>query len=97
MSSLRVLPLLPARRGRALAGCTPGAVSTKLRGGVRCGHADYLERNYNRILVRGSYAVEDGTVKVKTADGEKATRLMGTNAIWAARRLLRELAAEGKA
>ena len=48
-------------------------------------------------VVRGSYAVEDGTVKVRTADGEKATRLKGTNAIWAAGRLLRELAAEGKA
>jgi len=34
---------------------------------------------------------------VKTADGEKATQLKGTNAIWAAGRLLRELAAEGKA
>ena len=48
-------------------------------------------------VVRGSYAVEDATVKVKTADGEKATQLKGTNAIWAAGRLLRELAAEGKA
>ena len=47
-------------------------------------------------VVRGSYAVEDATVKVKTADGEKATQLKGTNAIWAAGRLLRELAAEGK-
>jgi len=48
-------------------------------------------------VVRGSYAVEDETVKVKTADGEKTTQLKGTNAIWAAQRLLRELAAEGKA
>jgi hypothetical protein len=48
-------------------------------------------------VVRGSYAVEDGTVKVRADHGEKATQLRGTNAIWAAGRLLRELAAEGKA
>jgi hypothetical protein len=48
-------------------------------------------------VVRGSYAVENGTVKVKTAHSEKATQLKGTNAIWAAGRLLRELASEGKA
>jgi hypothetical protein len=48
-------------------------------------------------VARGSYAVEDATVKVRTAHGEKATQLKGTNAIWAAGRLLRELAAEGKA
>ena len=48
-------------------------------------------------VVRGSYGVEDATVKVRTADGEKTTQLKGTNAIWAAQRLLRELAAEGKA
>jgi hypothetical protein len=35
-------------------------------------------------VVRGSYSVENGTVKVRTADGEKATPLRGTNAIWAA-------------
>ena len=48
-------------------------------------------------VVRGSYAVEEGTVKVRTEHGEKTTQLRGTNAIWAAGRLLRELAAEGKA
>ena len=48
-------------------------------------------------VVRGSYAVEDGTVKVRTEQGEKTTQLRGTNAIWAAGHLLRELAAEGKA
>jgi hypothetical protein len=47
--------------------------------------------------IRGSYAVEDGMVKVRTLHGEKATQLRGTNAIWLAGRLLRELAAEGKA
>lgn len=48
-------------------------------------------------VARGSYAIEDATVKVRTAHGEKAAQLKGTNAIWAAGRLLRELAAEGKA
>jgi hypothetical protein len=47
--------------------------------------------------VSGSYAVEDGTVKVRTPSGEKTARLVGTGAIWIAGRLLRELAAEGKA
>ena len=47
--------------------------------------------------ISGAYAVEDGIVKVRTARGEKATHLGGTNAIWVAGRLLRELAAEGKA
>ena len=48
--------------------------------------------------IRGSYAVEDGIVKVKTPRGERATQVEGvTNPIWLAVRLLRELAAEGKA
>jgi len=53
---------------------------------------------FNGRRVHGSYAVEDGMVKVKSPRGEKATQLGGTtNAIWLAGRLLRELAAEGKA
>ena len=47
--------------------------------------------------IRGSYAVENGIVKVRTARGEKEARLGGTNEIMAAGLLLRELAAEGKA
>jgi hypothetical protein len=48
--------------------------------------------------ISGSYMVEDGMVKVKTPRGEKATQVdQGSNPIWAAARLLRELAAEGKA
>jgi len=46
--------------------------------------------------VSGSYAVEDGIVKVRTPDGEKTAQLVGTGAIWIAHRLLCELAAEGK-
>jgi hypothetical protein len=44
----------------------------------------------------GSYAVEDGIVKVKTPYGEKATQVGSFNSEWVARRLLEELAAEGK-
>ena len=47
--------------------------------------------------VGGSYAVEDGIVRVRTPLGEKAAELEGTNAALVAWRLLRELAAEGKA
>ena len=48
--------------------------------------------------IHGSYAVEDGMVKVKTPRGERATQVEGgPNPIWVAVRLLRELAAEGKA
>ena len=48
-------------------------------------------------MTGGWYAVEDGIVRVRTALGEKVAQLEGTNAIWVAWRLLRELAAEGKA
>jgi hypothetical protein len=44
----------------------------------------------------GSYALEDGIVKVKTRYGEKATQVGAFNSEWVARRLLEELASEGK-
>ena len=44
----------------------------------------------------GSYAVVDEIVKVKTLYGEKATQIGPFNSEWVARRLLEELAAEGK-
>jgi hypothetical protein len=47
--------------------------------------------------VNGSYAVENGMVKVKTSRGQKATQVGVFNSTWLARYLLRELAAEGKA
>jgi hypothetical protein len=48
--------------------------------------------------VTGSYALEEGMVKVKSArGGEKATQIGNSPAIVIARILLRELAAEGKA
>jgi hypothetical protein len=40
--------------------------------------------------------VEDGIVKVKTQYGEKVTQIGPFNSEWVARRLLEELAAEGK-
>ena len=45
----------------------------------------------------GSYAIEDGMVKVKTAHGEKTTQIGSFNPEWVARRLLQELAEEGRA
>jgi hypothetical protein len=45
----------------------------------------------------GSYAIEDGMVKVKTTNGEKAAHIGSFNPGWVARRLLQELAEEGKA
>jgi hypothetical protein len=45
----------------------------------------------------GSYAIEDGMVKVKTLHGEKASQIGPFNAEWVARRLLQELAEEGRA
>jgi hypothetical protein len=45
----------------------------------------------------GSYAIEDGMVKVKTPHGEKATQIGSFNPEWVARRLLQELAEEGRA
>ena len=82
---------------RASARCTPGAASTKL---IRVPTPiiwSEMTTVFKGRVVRGSYTVEDGTVKVRTEHGEKTTQLRGTNAIWAAGRLLRELAAEGKA
>jgi hypothetical protein len=49
-------------------------------------------------LVKGSYSMSrEGLVTVKTSAGSKATQLGGSPAIFVAKRLLRELASEGKA
>jgi hypothetical protein len=49
-------------------------------------------------LVKGTYGMShDGLVTVKTPGGSKTTHLGGSPAIFVAKRLLRELAAEGKA
>jgi hypothetical protein len=48
--------------------------------------------------VKGSFAVEDGTVIVKTPRAERTSQIdEGANPIWTAVRLLRDLAAAGKA
>jgi hypothetical protein len=47
--------------------------------------------------IGGSWIIENGIVKVKTTLGEKTAPLEEANGIWIAWRLLRELAAEGKA
>jgi hypothetical protein len=49
-------------------------------------------------VVKGSYGMSrEGLVTVRTLRGSKTTQLGGSPAIFVARRLLRELAAEGKA
>ena len=49
-------------------------------------------------LVKGTYTMSrEGLVTVKTPGGSKTTQLGGSPAIFVAKRLLRELAAEGKA
>jgi len=88
-----------------LAGCTPGAASIKLNVCVGARRAmtkptDWIQitTGFNGRAVHGSYAVEDGMVKVKTARGERATQVEGvSNAIWLAVWMLRELAKAGKA
>jgi len=48
--------------------------------------------------VYGSYVLEDRTLVVKARRGEKSTTYVeGSDPIWLAERLLRELAAAGKA
>ena len=47
--------------------------------------------------ISAAYVIEDGTLKVKTPGGEKGTRFAGSNPSELAERLLRELAAQGKA
>jgi hypothetical protein len=47
--------------------------------------------------ISGSFAVEQGMVKVTTLKGQRATQVGVFNTTWLARYLLRELAAEGKA
>jgi hypothetical protein len=49
-------------------------------------------------LLKGSYSMSpEGLVTVRTASGSRTAQLGGSPAIFVAKRLLRELAAEGKA
>jgi len=56
-----------------------------------------LRLPFNGRAIGGSWAVEDGVVKVRTTFGEKVATLEEANGVWVAWRLLREMAAEGKA
>ena len=47
--------------------------------------------------IGGSWAVEDGHIRVRTMLGEKSAPLEEADGVWVAWRLLREMAAEGKA
>ena len=47
--------------------------------------------------IGGSWAIEDGRVRVRTALGEKSAPLEEADGVWVAWRLLREMGAEGKA
>jgi hypothetical protein len=48
--------------------------------------------------VYGSYVIQDSTLTVKARRGQKSTtHITGFDPIWVAERLLRELAADGKA
>jgi len=86
-----------APEGCAYAGCAPGAASTTFMNVEKLILWTQITTVFRGRAVDGSYAVEGGTVKVRTANGEKTAQLVGPGAIWIAGRLLRELAAEGKA
>ena len=58
---------------------------------------NHVRVEVNGLEVRGSWAIEDGMVKVRTPKGEKATQIGSLNPTWLARRLFEELAEEGKA
>jgi hypothetical protein len=51
---------------------------------------------FNGHSLSGSYAMENGIVKVKTPCGEKADSSSPFNPEWVVRRLLEELATEDK-
>jgi hypothetical protein len=57
----------------------------------------HITAEFSGHLLSASYAIEGGMVKVKTPHGEKVAEIGAINPEWLARRLLQELAAEGKA
>ena len=59
----------------------------------------HITIGFDGRAVKGSFAVEDGTVIVKGSRGDERTSQIevGVNPIWTAVRLLRDLAAAGKA
>ena len=56
-----------------------------------------ITTEFNGRRVQAPYVIEDGILKVKTPGGEKGARFGGSNPNELAERLLRELAAQGKA
>jgi hypothetical protein len=58
----------------------------------------HITIGFHGRAVKGSFAVEDRTVIVKTPRGERTSQIEeGVNPIWTAVRLLRDLTAAGKA
>src|SRR5262249_22695654 len=90
-SSIYAQRVMTSAGGRAYAGRRMRVMTQK--------PTDWMEitTGFNGRAIHGSYAVEDGIVKVKTPRGERATQVEGvSNPIWLAVWLLRELAKEGK-
>ena len=56
-----------------------------------------INTSFEGRTIGGSWAVEDGRVRVRPALGEKSAVLQEPNGVWLAWRLLREMASEGKA
>jgi hypothetical protein len=52
---------------------------------------------FNGHAIGGLWTIEAGLVRVRTTLGEKAAPLEEADGVWVAWRLLREMAAEGKA
>jgi hypothetical protein len=48
----------------------------------------------NDHWIKGSWAIQDGAVKVRTPHGEKVMQIEGRDPLWLAARLACELAAE---
>jgi hypothetical protein len=59
------------------AGCTPGAASIKIKNVEKPILWKQITAEFRGRAVSGSYAVEDGGVKVGTPDGEKTAPLVG--------------------
>jgi hypothetical protein len=56
-----------------------------------------ITADFSGHQLSGSFSIEEGMVKVRTLHGEKATQIESLNPEWTARRLLQELAEEGRA
>jgi hypothetical protein len=90
-------PALAFSADGALAGCTLGAASIKFGVMAKLTVWSQFTTAVNDRQISGSWAIEDGMVKVRTPHGEKATLIGESDPIWLAARLACELAAERKA